>query len=221
MMWFIDDNGCHDGALSITTLCRAFADLQRGYYDLGILGAAQVDRHGNINSTTIGNYHHPQVRLPGSGGGNDIGSSSGRLVIMTKLERKRFVSKLDYLTTPGYLEGGGLRKEAGLVGGGPVAVITDKCIFRFNERAKELVLDSLYPGVTVADVKRELSWEVKLSHRVKMTEPPSKEEVKLIRSLDSSGFVLGETLGDIDFDTWASSVEDMTRTLLQLYQSKG
>ena len=165
MVWFIDDNGCHDQAICITTLSRVFSDMQRGYYDLGILGAAQVDKHGNINSTMI-EAPHLQVRLPGSGGGNDIGSSVYRLLIMAKLEKRRFVSHLDYLTTPGYLEGGNSRERAGLVGKGPIAVITDKCTFRFAEHTNEMILDSVYPDVKPEEVMREVSWDLKISPQI-------------------------------------------------------
>ncbi|MFC1987215.1 CoA-transferase subunit beta [Chloroflexota bacterium] len=218
MILFIDDNGCHDGAFCVTTLWRVFSDLQRGYYDLGLLGAAQLDRYGNINSTLIGDYLHPQVRLPGSGGGNDIGSSVGRLVIMTKLEETRFVPQLDYMTTPGYLQGWDTRAKAGLTGGGPIAVITDKCNFKFEPDSREMVLDSLHPNMTLEKVKREVSWEIKLPPQVKITEPPTEEQIELIRTLDPAGFVLRETLSAIDFEDWANSVECMTETLRTLYR---
>ncbi len=214
---FIDDNPCHDGALSITNLCRIFSDQQRGYYDLGMLGAAQIDRYGNVNTTVIGDYDQPRVRLPGSGGGNDIGSSARRLVIMAKLERRRFVSKLDHLTTPGYLNGGQSRMEAGLMGGGPIAVITDKCIFGFDEITKEIVLDSIHQDVTVEEVKREISWELKVPSQPKVTELPTEEEIELLRLLDPPNFVLGDTLSTIDFDDWAKLTENMIKTLGNLY----
>ncbi len=218
MTWFIDDNGCHDGALCITTLCRVFSDLQRGYYDMGLLGAAQLDRYGNINSTLIGDYHHPQVRLPGSGGGNDIGSSIGNLVIMAKLERRRFVSSLDYLTTPGYLDGGDTRERAGLSGGGPAAVITDKCTFGFDESSREMTLKSLHPDITLEEVKGEVSWEIKVPPRVELTEPPTPEQIKLIRALDPPGFVLEDASSTMDFENWASSMEHMIENLRNLYR---
>jgi len=218
MPWFIDDNACHDRAFCITSLWRVFSDLQRGYYDLGILGAAQIDRYGNINSTMIGDYNQPQVRLPGSGGGNDIGSSANSTIIMAKLEKKRFVSKLDYMTTPGHLNGGESRRKAGLTGGGPISVITDKCTFKFDNSSKEMTLDRIYPNATVDDVKREVSWNLKLSSRILNVEPPTQEQLVLIKTLDTSGFILGESLTTTDFESWASSVEHMIETLTPLYQ---
>jgi len=107
------------------------------------------------------------VRLTGSGGANDMASSAGRTVIMMRLERRRFLPRVDYITSPGYLDGLGSREKAGLKGKGPVAVITDKAVFRFDADTKEMYLDSVHPGVSVEEVKREVSWELKIAPEVK------------------------------------------------------
>jgi glutaconate CoA-transferase subunit B len=218
----VGDSSCTDGVFYTTSLWRTFSDQQRGYIDVGILGGAQIDKYGNLNTTAIfgeGDYRKPKVRLPGSGGGNDIGSSAGRTVIIMRLERRRFLPRVDYLTTPGYLEGGDSRKRAGLCGKGPVAVITDKCIFRFDKVTKEMRLDSLHPGVSVDDIKREVQWYLKVAPNLKTTEPPSVEEVRLMREIDPSGFILGAdaAVAEVkDFNQWADVTE---RTIKMLRKS--
>jgi len=131
----VGDSSCADKAFYLTSQWRIFSDLQKGYIDVGILGGAQIDKYGNMNTTAIfgeGNYEKPLARLPGSGGGNDIGSSSRRVVYVMSLEKRRFFHRVDYMTTPGYLSGGDARQKAGLCGKGPVSVITNKCILRFE-----------------------------------------------------------------------------------------
>ncbi|MCG8401130.1 MAG: glutaconate CoA-transferase, partial [Firmicutes bacterium] len=153
----VGDSSAADGALCLTSEWRVFSDMQCGYYDVGVLGAAQIDKYGNLNTTAIfgdQDYPAPKVRLPGSGGGNDIGSNIGRVVVMLRLEPLRFVKKVDYLTTPGYLDGTpDARKKAGLLGSGPVAVVTDKALFRFDPQTHEMYLDTIYPGTGVEEIK--------------------------------------------------------------------
>ncbi|MEM3551108.1 MAG: CoA-transferase [Candidatus Bathyarchaeia archaeon] len=226
----VGDSACADGAFYVTSLWRTFSDMQRGYIDVGILGGAQIDRYGNLNTTVLlgeGNYQRPKLRLPGSGGGNDIGSSAKRTIIIMRLERRRFPAKVDYLTTPGHLEGWDSRKKAGLYGGGPSAVITDKCIFRFEEDTKEMYLDSLHPGVSLEDVKKQVQWNLKVSQNLKVTEPPTIEEVKLIREIDPSGIIMGaeSAITKIEnFDQWADLTErtiKMMRERLQRFNIPG
>lgn len=131
----IGDSACNENAMTVMPLWRLFADQQNGFVDVGMVGGAQVDRYGNLNSTAIfgdGNYFAPASRLPGSGGANDIASCAGRTVISIPLQRRRFLERVDYITSPGYLTGGNSRERSGLPRGGPAAVITDKCIFRFH-----------------------------------------------------------------------------------------
>jgi glutaconate CoA-transferase subunit B len=185
----IGDNPCVENALMTTSLWRLFSDQQRGFFDIGMVGGAQVDKYGNLNSTAIfgdGDYYKPAARLPGSGGANDIASSAARTIITMPLQKRRFLERVDYITSPGYLEGYDSREKAGLLRGGPSAIITNKCIFRFDKETKEAYLDSLHPGVTVDEVKNEVSWELKVAPEVKTTEAPTVEHVKLIRLLDAN-----------------------------------
>lgn len=215
----VGDSSCTDGAFYTTSLWRTFSDQQKGYIAVGILGGAQIDKYGNLNTTAIfgdGDYRKPKVRLPGSGGGNDIASSAGRIVITMRLERRRFLPRVDYLTTPGYLEGRDSRERAGVCGGGPVAVVTNKCIFRFDKVTKEMYLDSLHPDVSVEDVKGEIQWSLKVAPDLKTTEPPTVEEVRIMREIDPSGLILGAeaAVAEIkDFNQWADVTERTVKTL--------
>ncbi len=209
----VGDSACVDNAFYLTSQWRIFSDLQRGYIDVGILGGAQIDKYGNMNTTAIfgdGTYEQPMARLPGSGGGNDIGSSARRVVYVMSLEKRRFFPQVDYLTTPGYLSGGDARQKAGLCGQGPVSVITDKCIFRFEKDTKEMYLEALHPHVTVDEVRNEISWDIKVAPKLKRTEPPTVQQVEIIRAIDPSGIILGvgAAISEIkDFDTWADITE--------------
>lgn len=192
----------------LTSLWRTFCDLQRGYFNLAIIGGAQIDKYGNVNSTAIfgtGDYTRPSVRLTGSGGANDMASSAERTVIMMRLEKRRFLPRVDYVTSPGYLDGPGIREKWGLKGKGPIAVITNKAIFRFDESTKEMYLDSLHPGISVDEVKKEVSWDLKIAREVKTTEPPTEEEVKLLRTLDPADITLRVTrlYERLGFEEWA------------------
>jgi glutaconate CoA-transferase subunit B len=196
------------GAPYITSSWRTFSDLQRGYCDVGIIGSAQVDKYGNVNSTAIldsGSHTNPKVRLPGSGGANDIASSAGRLLIMARLEKRRFVPRVDYVTSPGHIDGYESRRKAGLKGGGPVAVITDRAIFRFDENTKEMYLSQLYPGVSVEDVKKEVGWNLRGVEHAETVEPPTTVQVNFIRSYDPTDVILRRRrlFESIDFSSWS------------------
>jgi glutaconate CoA-transferase subunit B len=166
--------------------------LQPGHVDVGFIGAAQIDVHGNLNSTTIGDYHHPKVRLPGSGGGNDIGSLAKRTVVMMKQDARKFVPTVDYVTTPGWFDGPGGRERVGLTRGGPSAVITNLGLYRFEEETKEMVLESYHPGVTLDEVRRNVSWDLRVSDDVRETDAPTAEELRILREeCDPEGIFLG------------------------------
>lgn len=192
--WTVSDTPCTDYALSAGPMHRVFSDQQRGFITLGIIGGAEIDKYGNINTSVIlgdgYNYDHPRVRLPGSGGANDIASSSQRTLIVMRLQKGKFVEKVDYITSPGYLDGAGAREKAGLVGGGPYLVVTDCCTFRFDKN-KEMYLDNLFPGVTVEQVKELVGWDLKVANEPMILEPPTEEQVRMMRSFDPSGTVLG------------------------------
>ena len=192
--WTISDNPTTDNALAATQMWRVFGDQQRGFITLGIIGGAEVDRFGNLNTTVIlgpeGTYARPKVRLPGSGGANDIASSALRTVIMMRLQKGKFVKRLQYLTSPGYLTGPGAREKAGLHGSGPVMVVTDCCVFGFDEQTKEMVLKNLYPGVRVENIKQLVDWDLAVSPDLEEVEPPGEDQLRAMRTYDSMGLIL-------------------------------
>jgi glutaconate CoA-transferase subunit B len=167
--------------------------LQGGRVDVGFVGAAQIDEYGNINTTYIGNFENPQVRLPGSGGGNDIVSSAKRIVIIMTHEKRKFVKKLDYLTSPGFLDGSpNAREKAGLKGGGPSLVITNLCQMNFDEKTKRLKLATIHPGVSVQEVIDNTGIDLIIPETVMKTEAPTKEELETLRRIDPKGLYLGK-----------------------------
>jgi len=181
------------GSVMLGGLTEVFGLLmQPGYVDVGFLGAAQIDRWGNLNTTVIGDYRSPKVRLPGSGGANDIGSLAKRFIVMMKQDARKFVERVDYITTPGYLDGPGGRERAGLPRGGPSAVITDLGVYRFDESTKEMYLDSIHPGVSVEDIRKNVSWDLRVPPKVKQTKPPTNRELRILRTkCDPEGIFLG------------------------------
>jgi glutaconate CoA-transferase subunit B len=157
---------------------------------LGFIGGAQVDRFGNLNTTYVGPRGRA-VRLPGSGGAPDIASLARRHVVIMAHERRRFVERVDYVTSPGHGEGGDWRARAGLPGGGPSAVITTLGLFRFDGATREMVLASAHPGVMVEEVQAETGWPLRLADRVTETPAPSADELAMIRRFDPQGFWTG------------------------------
>ncbi len=203
--------GC--GSPYVTSLWRMFSDLQRGYCDLAMIGAAQVDKYGSVNSTAIldgHSYENPKVRLPGSGGANDMASSARRVVIMARLDRRRFVSRVDHVTSPGHIDKVGGREKAGLIGGGPVSVITDRGVFRFDEETKEMYLSNVYPGVIPDDVAKQVGWQLKFAQKVDTVAPPTREEVDFIRRYDPTDVILRKKrlFETLDFSSWISLTRD-------------
>lgn len=168
---------------------------QAGYIDFGFLGAAQMDMYGNINTTVIGEHALPKVRLPGSGGANDVGSFSQRLIIIIANQSKRtFVNKVDFLTTPGYLDGPGAREKAGLAkGSGPYRVITQLGNYGFDEETKRLKLISLHPGISIDDVRENSGFEIIIPNKVETSPEPTEEQLRILRKeIDPAGIVLGK-----------------------------
>jgi glutaconate CoA-transferase subunit B len=155
--------------------------LHGGRVDLGVLGCAQIDRYGNINTTAIGSYNKPSTRLPGSGGANDIASMARHHVIVTRHNRRTFVENVDYLTTPGHLTGPRARQKAGLPGGGPIGVVTDMCVFGFDPDTCEMVLESLHPGVSRDDVRSATGFEVTESSNLRVTAAPTASDLDILR----------------------------------------
>jgi glutaconate CoA-transferase subunit B len=182
-------------AIAASSMHDVMSISQAGYIDFGFLGAAQMDRYGNINTTVIGDHDLPQVRLPGSGGANDVGSFSQRLIItITNQSKRTFVDKIDFLTTPGYLDGPGGREKAGLPAGtGPYRVITQLGIYGFDEQSKRLKLISLHPGVSLEDVKANSGLEIIIPDKVGTSPEPSEECLRILRQeIDPAGIVLGK-----------------------------
>lgn len=172
------------GAIRLAGLAESFGLIQNrttGRNILSILGAAQVDIYGNLNSTVIGEYRRPKVRFSGSGGGCDIGSLAGRFWIFMELGKRKFVEKVDYLTTPGFLDGPGAREKAGLPGGGPERVITNKATFRFDTESRKMYLHSYYPGFTPAAIQEEMGFEIDLTRAVE-EKAPTDHELDILRT---------------------------------------
>ncbi|MDO8211028.1 CoA-transferase subunit beta [Conexibacter sp. CPCC 206217] len=174
-----------------TGLAETLGMLDAGRVDLGFLGAAEVDRHGNVNSTVIGEYASPAVRLPGSGGANDIASCAKRFVIIARHDRRRFPARLSYVTTPGFLSGGAARGENGLPGGGPAGVVTDLGTFSFDAEGA-MQIDTLHPGVTVEQVLAATAFPLGGADREPPQTPlPDAEEIRLLRErIDPAGVYL-------------------------------
>jgi acyl CoA:acetate/3-ketoacid CoA transferase beta subunit len=167
---------------------------QAGYIDYAFLGAAAMDAYGNINTTVIGDWYRPKVRLPGSGGANDLGSYCWRTIyIMRNQSTRTFVNNLDFVTTPGYLTGPGSRERAGLpAGGGPYRVISQLGVYGFDNKSKRLELLALHPGVSIEEVQANSQFEILVHGEVPETEPPTLEEQKLLKEIDPTGMVLGK-----------------------------
>lgn len=163
--------------------------LQGGRIEVAFLGAAQIDRFGNINTTIIGDYLKPKVRLPGSGGACEIAIHAQKVFVIMRLSKRAFVDKIHFFTSAGHLQGqAGQRAALGMPGAGPQLVVTDKAIFRFEKPTGEMVLSSIHPGITVEEVQAEVGWPLKVAPDVRTTEPPTAAELRLIREeLDPGG----------------------------------
>lgn len=188
LLYTMGDNPNLEGAIWATSMLDIMSLLQNGKVSLGFIGGAEVDRFGNLNTTYIGGQKDVQVRLPGSGGGSDIASLSKRLVILMNHEKRRFLQKVSYVTSPGFGSGGDWRRRIGLRGGGPSAVITTKGILRFEADNKEMILESVHPGVSVEDILENTGWNLKRAPNIEETKPPTRSELRIIRQYDARGF---------------------------------
>jgi glutaconate CoA-transferase, subunit B len=185
----IGDPTLVSGALSVVSMYDIFTNyLQRGNVDVGFLGGAQIDKYGNINATVIGSdYAQPKVRLPGSGGAQEIAAWANRCYIMTPHQKRRFPEKVDFLTSAGYLDGLGGRASAGLRGRGPVGVVTDLGYMEPDDTG-ELVLTALHPGKTARQAIENTGWPLKVAANLRITEPVTEKELAILREeLDPSG----------------------------------
>jgi glutaconate CoA-transferase subunit B len=162
------------GSLAVMSQADLFGlYLQGGRVDVGFLGAAQIDRHGNINTTVIGDYEHPVVRLPGSGGANEIAMHSKQVFVVMRQSKRSFVERIDFRTSPGNTPG---RAR------GPSVVVTDLALYRFDADG-EMRLDSLHPGASLDDVRAAMAWQVRVAEDLTETPPPSEEELRLMREV--------------------------------------
>jgi glutaconate CoA-transferase subunit B len=186
----IGDPTLVSGAASVCSMYDIFAFyLQRGNVDVGFLGGAQIDKFGNINATVIGDYIHPKVRLPGSGGSQEIAAWANRCYIMTPHQKRRFPEKVDFGTSAGYLDGRVKREAAGLRGGGPLVVVTDLGLLEPNPEG-ELILTCLHPGATVEQVQQNTGWAIQRAEKIRSTEAITEEELRILRGLDPTGSYL-------------------------------
>lgn len=158
--------------------------LQGGHIDIGFLGAAQIDRYANINTTVIGDYYSPKVRLPGAGGAPEISTSCKEILITLKQTKRSFVKEMSFITSPGHLSGGNSRDKAGLVNKGPTAVITDLGILEPDPQTRELVMTHLHEGVTVEQARDSTGWDLKFAKDLKTTPLPSNMELEVLRDLN-------------------------------------
>jgi len=170
-----------DTVISTPEIFRFY--LQAGRIQIGFLGAAQIDRFANINTTVIGPYAAPKTRLPGAGGAPEIAGSAGEVLIVMRQNARAFVQKLDFITSVGFLEGADSRERAGLTGKGPVAVITDLCVFEPDPITRELTVVSVHPGVTRDQVCAATGWTVKFADSLDETDEPSSLELERLRDL--------------------------------------
>lgn len=182
------------GSIQVMPMAETFLYfLQGGRIDIGFLGAAQIDRFGNLNTTIIGSdYRHPKVRLPGSGGAAEISWLARKTVVLLPQKRNKFPEVLDFRTSVGHLEGGGSRKKLGAPGGGPERVITNLGVYGFDPETREMVLEAIHPGVTLDEVRAEVSWPLRVRQPLAETELPEQSALRLLREeLDPKGIYLG------------------------------
>jgi glutaconate CoA-transferase subunit B len=164
--------------------------LQRGNVDVGFMGGAQIDKYGNINATTIGDYAHPKVRLPGSGGSQEIAAWANRCYIMTPHQKRRFPEKVEFMTSAGFIDGKGARQARGMRGGGMLAVVTDIGILEPDDSG-EMMLTALHTGRTVEEAKSNTGWDLKTASSIKTTDQVTKKELRILREeLDPTGIYL-------------------------------
>ena len=165
----------------------------RGLIDYAFLGGAQIDKYGNLNSTLVGDYYKPKVRFPGSGGANDFASMCWRTMIMTVHNKNRFVEKVEFITSPGYLTGPGAREEAGLpINSGPYKIVTDLAVMGFNPETKVMQVESLHPGVTLEQVQENTGFAIQAAAELGKTDPPDELQLKVLREeVDPLGYVIG------------------------------
>ena len=188
----VDDPALFTNADATYGMIAAMGALQRGEVDVAFIGGSQIDKFGNINSTGVGSWSSPGTftYFAGSGGANDMATSGKRVLAIMPQDPKKFVEKVDYLTTPGYLDGPGARKRLGMIGGGPSVVVSTMAVYKFDEVTKEMVLTEYFPGQSVEKVRANCSFDLNIADDVRETESPTEEEIALLRNIDPTGFYL-------------------------------
>jgi glutaconate CoA-transferase subunit B len=180
----IGDPSLVTGSLMVCGMADVFQMLlQGGRIEVGFLGGAQVDRFGNINTTVVGDYAHPRVRLPGSGGAPEIAIHAKRTLVIARLDKRAFPEEVDFITSPGHRSRGRTRQELAMPGAGPVRVITDCGTLAANPVSGELELEAIYPGVSVDDVRSRVGWELAVRDPLVTAKPPSDNELRLLRDV--------------------------------------
>lgn len=184
-----NDQRCTKRANMVLGSADVLLLLQRGYVDVGFMGGAQIDKYGNLNSSFIGDPANPKIRLPGTGGGNDISSLTNMIVAM-KHEKRRFVEKVDFITSPGFINGRNTRAESGLPEGGMFRVITELAVFSFDDESREMKVLALNPGITKEQVQDNTGFDLIFDDNVGVTVPPSQQELTTLRELDPEGLFI-------------------------------
>ncbi len=176
-------------ATAVTNIADLFMlYLQGGLIDVALLGGAQIDRYGNLNTTVVGDYAQPKTRLPGSGGACEIAINAKEIFMIMRLGKRAFVEKLDFITSPGHLNGGNARQTLGMPGLGPQIVITDRALFTFDNPEREMMLTEVAPGETVESIQSHIAWPLRVSPNLRQLPPPTPSELAIIRQeLDPAG----------------------------------
>jgi glutaconate CoA-transferase subunit B len=189
----VGDSRTFHKAVMASGMCDVMETLQRGVVDYCFLGGAQIDMYGNLNSTVIGEWEQPAVRLPGSGGANDFGSFAWKIMVITPQDTRRFVEKIDFITTPGYLHGPGAREEAGLCpNSGPHKVITNMAVMGYDPETKRLQVESIHKGHSFKEVQENTGFELLKSSKVVETPEPTPEELRILREeVDPNRYIIG------------------------------
>ena len=189
----VGDSRTFHMAVAASSMHDSMSMAQAGYIDYGFLGAAQIDKYGNINTTVIGSYDRPKARLPGSGGANDVGTLCNKTIIIMRQDKHRFVEKIDFLTTPGYLDGFNSREKSGLPkGSGPYRIITQLGVYGFEDETKMMKLISIHPGFTVNQITENSGFEIIIPKNITITKPPVNSELKILKDIDPAGMVVGK-----------------------------
>lgn len=190
----VGDSRTHWRGIMASSMTETMSLTARGMVDYAFLGGAQIDKFGNLNSTIIGkDYKKPKVRLPGSGGANDLATNCWHTIVITPHEKRRFVEKVDFITSPGYLKGGNSRYDAGLPeGSGPYKIITNLCVMGFDNKKRQMEIESLHPNISLEEVKDNTGFDLLVKKDLKMTEEPDADHLKMLREeVDPHKYIIG------------------------------